>query len=392
MPWNKTEPMDQKIKLIADWKEKEYSITDLSRKYRISRKTVYKWMLRYTVEGIDGLKERSRSHIWHPRTTDMDKVNRIIEVKRKYRNWGPKKIIVKLNEWEPERNWPAASTAGEWLKKRGYVKSRKKSRRVPGYSEPFIDCTEPNDVWSADYKGQFKTLNNKICYPLTISDNNSRYILGCKALPGPRYKETREEFEKVFKEYGLPLAIRIDNGTPFAGPGIGGLSRLSAWWIKLGICPERIEKGKPQQNGRHERMHRTLKEDTVTEQVGEDLEEQQEKFDWFKIEYNEERPHESLGQIPPGRVYSRSKREYTDKPNEPEYDLDMKVRRVRTNGEIKFKGNKYFISELLTGEDIGLKEVAEGKLQINYYLQPLGVLNLLSKKIAPIEKRKKCYP
>jgi len=316
----------------------------------------------------------------------------------KHRSWGPKKILAKLKEKAPYESWPAPSTAGEWLDKKGLVKSRKMRRRVPPYGEPFIRCTEPNDIWSADYKGQFRTQDHKICYPLTISDNRSRYIIACTALAGPRYKESKDVFEKAFKEYGLPLAMRTDNGTPFAGKSIGGLSRLSLWWIKLGIMPERIEKGMPQQNGRHERMHRTLKSETVNP-VGINMADQQEKFDWFRMEFNEERPHEALGQIAPVKVYCRSKREYTDKIYPGEYDVDYAVRTVRQNGEIKFKGTLYYVSELLTGERIGLKEVAEGKWQINFRIQPIGILNLLKEKIEPLGNRKtvthdpglKCY-
>lgn len=389
MPWRKTQPMDQKIRLIADWKELEYHITDLAKLYEVSRKTVHKWVRRYEEEGIDGLKEKSRAPINSPNKTKESIIKALIEEKCNHRNWGPKKITAFLRRRYPKEYWPAASTTGEWLKKAGLTGKRKKRSNVPSYSEPFSKCNLSNDVWSADYKGQFRTKDRRLCYPLTISDNHARYLLECKALEGPRYRETKLVFETVFKQYGLPSAIRIDNGTPFAGRNVTGLSRLSMWWIKLGIIPERIDKGAPEQNGRHERMHRTLKEETVNPPAI-NLKYQQEKFDWFRVEYNEDRPHEALGQEPPISVYKRSEREYTEKPFIPEYDLDFYVRCVKRGGEIKFKGNLYFLTEVLGGERVGLKEIDEDKWQINFGFQPIGTLNLRKKRIEPIEKCNRC--
>ena len=375
--------MDQKIKLIADWKSGHCDISDLSKKYKVSRKTVYKWVGRYEGEGVDGLKERSRAPKKPHNQTSEHLVERLLEEKRAYPKWGPKKIIALLEEKYPQEAWPATSTAGEWFKRHGLVRRRKRRLRVPPYTEPFAECKEPNDVWSADYKGQFRTQDNKICYPLTISDNHSRYLLACQGLQGPRYQESYEVFKRVFREYGLPHAIRIDNGAPFAGRGIGGLSRLSIWWIKLGIQPERIDKGEPQQNGRHERMHRTLKSDT-TKPPGNDMTDQQKKFDWFHAEYNQIRPHESLGQKPPAKIYNKSPRLYTENPPAPEYDTSCAVRSIRSSGEIKFGNKLYFISELLTKERVGLEEIADGIWCIYYSFQPIGILNLLRQKVEPL--------
>jgi len=388
MPWKEIRPMDQKVKLIADWRLGEYSIVDLSKKHGVSRKAVYKWINRYEEEGVDGLKERSRAPIYRPNTTEEHILASLIEEKLRHRKWGPKKIIAILNQRHPDIRWPAASTAGEWFKKEGLVKERKHRRRVPSYNDPFSECLLPNDVWSVDYKGQFRTQNGTNCYPLTISDNHSRYLLACKALKGPRYKETRRVLEYTFKEYGLPYAIRTDNGIPFAGTNVGGLSRLSIWWIKLGIRPERIEKGKPQQNGRHERMHRTLKEQAVKPQAV-NLRAQQEKLDWFRIEYNNDRPHEALGQRPPGSIYERSKHPYLRKPRIPDYDLGVTVRSIRPKGEIKFKNKFYHITKLLHGEQVGLKEIADGKWQINFSFQPIGIINLHRKRVERIENSQK---
>jgi putative transposase len=391
MPWKDEKPMDQKISLISNWLSKEYSLSHLASAYGVSRKTIYKWILRYNNEGIEGLKDRSQKPHWHPRTTNECIVKQIIDKKIRYKRWGPKKIVAKLKEEQPEIEWPAASTAGEWLKKNNLVKLRKKRQRVPPYGEPFIECDGVNDVWSADYKGDFRTGDHKKCYPITISDNYSRYLLACTGLLGPRYIETKRVFEETFKKNGLPRAIRIDNGTPFAGKSKTGLSRLSIWWIKLGVIPERIEKGKPQQNGRHERMHRTLKEYAINPE-GKDLRLQQKQFDEFIYEYNEERPHESLGQKPPGSIYKRSKREYTDKPHKIEYDLGYDVRSVKHSGEIRFKGDMYLITGLLAGEKIGMKQYDYGKWKIYFSFQEICELDLLSKKIKPLNKQKKVLP
>jgi len=384
MPWKEIRPMDQKVKLIADWRLGECSIVDLSKRYSVSRKAVYKWITRYEEEGVDGLKERSRAPIHHPNTTDEHILASLIEEKYRHRKWGPKKIIAILNRRHPDIRWPAASTAGEWFKKEGLVKERRHRRAVPSYNDPFSECLLPNDVWSVDYKGQFRMQNKKYCYPLTISDNVSRYLLACRAFKGPRYKETRRVFEYTFSEYGLPYAIRTDNGIPFAGTNVGGLSRLSIWWIKLGIRPERIEKGKPQQNGRHERMHRTLKEETVVP-PSTNLKEQQKRFDWFCIEYNEDRPHEALAQQVPASIYKRSNREYSKSIFVPEYDSDFTVRSVKRGGEIKFKGTLYFLTEVLGGEQVGLKQIAEDRWQINFSFQPVGILDIQKGRIEPIK-------
>jgi len=384
MPWKESAPMDQKVRLIADWREYEYRITDLAKEYEISRKTVHKWIGRYREQGIDGLKERSRAPKRCPNQTKENIVQALLDEKSKHAKWGPKKIIAFLKRRHPEEGWPAPSTAGEWFKKAGLSRKAKRRLRVPSYTEPFARCKHPNDIWSADYKGQFRMRNGRYCYPLTISDNSTRYLLACEALEGPRYKETKESFKALFKEYGLPLAMRTDNGTPFAGRSIGGLSRLSVWWIKLGIIPERIDKGEPQQNGRHERMHRTLKEE-ATKPAAMDLKAQQEKFDWFRIEYNEDRPHEALGQKPPASIYERSKHDYTEIPFVPEYDLDFSIRSVRHAGEIKFKGDLYYTSELLAGERIGLKKMDEDRWQINFSFHPIGVLNLRNRRVEPLK-------
>lgn len=380
MPWIKTNPMDQKLQLIADWQTKYFSITDLSQKYGLSRKITYKWINRYEEWGIDGLKDQSRRPNHIPNQTSDDLVNLIVKEKLINRNRGPKKVYSQLKIKYPYIDWPAPSTIGEWLRKHGLVKKRKRRLRVPPYTEPFQSCQEPNAVWSADYKGQFFTRNGKLCYPLTISDNYSRYLLKCQGLPGPRYQPTKKVFESAFRKYGLPDAIRVDNGTPFASRSIGGLSRLSIWWIQLGIVPERIAKGCPQQNGRHERMHRTLKAEAISTQAL-NIKEQQKRFDWFCFDYNHNRPHESLSQEPPVKHYQESNRIYVEKPIRPEYDHSFIVRRVCSGGDIKLYGRRYYLTELLFGQDVGLKATADGLLTIYYSFQPIGTIDSRKNKV-----------
>jgi transposase InsO family protein len=297
-------------------------------------------------------------------------------------NWGPKKLLDFLNMRQPQIQWPSVCTAEKWLKRRGLVKNRRLRKRTPPYSQPFLVCDAPNKVWSADYKGQFKTGDGRWCYPLTMTDNMSRYLLTCKGLYSPCHADTRPWFEWAFREFGLPEAIRTDNGTPFAGRGVTGLSRLSVWWIKLGIRPERIESGKPQQNGRHERMHRTLKDDTAKPPKP-DMDRQQLRFDAFRQEYNFDRPHESLDKKTPASIYEPSHRRFPEKVREPEYDQGVEVRTVRHNGEFKFKSNHYFLSELLVGEKVGLVEATDGKYEIRFGFHPICILDERLGKVEP---------
>lgn len=372
--------MDQKVQLIADWQTNYFSKTDLSKKFNVSRKTVNKWIQRYDKQGIDGLKEQSREPKRKPQATASHLVEQIVMHKLKHPKRGPKKIYHQLIKKQPQVKWPVPSTIGYWLKKHNLVNPRKRRKHVPPYGEPFIDCQSPNEVWSVDYKGQFYTRDSRVCYPLTISDNFSRYIIQCKGLPGPRYRETKQVFEQVFKEYGLPDALRTDNGIPFSSTSIAGLSRLSVWWIQLGIIPERIQKGCPQQNGRHERMHRTLKYETLDSKA-KNMKEQQDRFDLFQTDYNYYRPHEALNQKTPSDYYQKSRRPYVEKPLKPVYDYDFAVRQVRNNGEIKFKNQMYFLTSLLDDQPVGLKQVDEDSWDIYYYFYPIATLNLKKNQI-----------
>jgi len=386
MPWKETCAMDQKMQMIGDYLSREYTITQLSEMYEVSRKTIYKWSRRYRAEGTSGLLEQSRAPLSHPNATPLEVAREIIAAKLRHLGWGPKKVLAWLGEHRPGKGWPAASTIGEILKREGLVKPRKRKRRTPPYLKPFNSCQRPNAVWSADFKGQFQTGDGKLCYTLTITDDFSRYLLCCRGLSRPTHDQTKPWFEKAFKEYGLPEAIRTDNGAPFASIGLGGLSKLSVWFIKLGIKPERIAPGHPEQNGRHERMHRSLKE-AVAKPPKDDIKEQQKAFGRFTKEYNLDRPHEALGQKTPASFYRPSLRPYPVKVPEVEYHGDVIVRQVRHNGEIRWKGELFYLSEALAGELVALKQKGESLWEISFSSYPLGVLNELTSKVVPLPNK-----
>jgi len=382
MPWKEICVMDRRIELINDWLSREYAITELSKIYGVSRQTVYKWIFRFREKGMPGLEDLSRAPLRHSNATKPEIIEMIVETKLEKQDRGPKKVLTKLQLYDPEEKWPAISTIGEILKRQGLVKSRKKRRRVTPYAEPFIDCDGPNKVWSADYKGQFRTGDRKYCYPLTITDNYSRYLLQCRGLSRPDHEQTQPWFEWTFREYGLPEAIKTDNGTPFASAGLGGLSRLSVWFIKLGIRPERIKPGHPEQNGRHERMHLTLKQATISPPKY-NMSEQQKAFEEFKDDFNNERPHEALGQKPPSSAYDISPRAYPIRLPEVEYDDDIVVKKVRHSGELYWKGKYVHVSQSLAKEPIGLKQIDEHLWEVSFSFYPLGTLNELTGKVVP---------
>lgn len=384
MPWEETNAMNEKVKFISAWLSKEFTLADLCRRFNISRVTGYKIIARYENEGISGLDERPRAHFGHPHETNAEVKDYILKAKTRYSNWGPRKIKQWLELKFPDYSWPAASTIGEILKKHGLVKDRKKRKKTPPHSQPFIDCTASNEVWSADFKGHFKLGNLQYCYPLTISDNYSRFLIECKCLPSPTLKAVKESFERIFKQYGLPKAIKTDNGIPFASVGIGGLSQLSIWWLKLGITPERILPGHPEQNGRHERMHRTLKEET-TKPSKPTMRAQQVAMSQFKEEYNYERPHEALVNRRPADVYERSTRAYPSKLPQVEYDASFMTKKVKANGEIKMGGKEIYVGSNLGSELIGLKAIENEQYLVYFTTLNIGILDLrLGKVIRPV--------
>lgn len=362
MPWKETNVVDQREAFVRDWMKRRDEMTALCERYGISRKTGYKWVRRFIDGGKAGLVDRSRRphHIVHAVSDDVAQT--VIELKKRFPRFGPRKLRTWLTTNEPDFHWPAASTIGELLKKHGLVTKRRRRRRTPRSTQPLSAPTEPNVVWGGDFKGCFRVAGS-YCHPLTISDLYSRYFLRVQAMEGERHDPVKEVFESAFREYGLPLRIRTDNGSPFASRSVGGLSRLSVWWVKLGIIPERIDPGHPEQNGRHERLHRTLKEHTA-KPPRPSLESQQDAFDNFQIHYNEERPHESLGQHTPASCYMPSTRPFPDRLEEPEYPGDFELRRVKPNGYVSWHANEVGLSQILKYETVGFEPISDGRWQL----------------------------
>jgi transposase InsO family protein len=360
MPWIEVKPMDQKVLFIADWLRGVSSVSDLCDVYNVSRKTGYKWLKRYGQFGIDGLHEASRKPHCSPQKTPYPVRQAILSLRTcGGMILGPKKIQVLLKKRFPNESPPSKTTIYNILHAEGVVSKRRRKQRVAPFPKPFAPERQVNDVWSADFKGQFRLKNREYCYPLTVMDHHSRYLLCCQGMAGPRFRETQAAFERLFEKYGLPQRIRTDNGVPFASKAAGGLSRLSIWWITLGILPERIDPGKPQQNGRHERMHRTLKQ-AATRPPEQSFRSQQKRFDLFCESYNCERPHEALEQQTPTSCYQSSERAYTITPEPLTYPEYFAVRRVQSNGTASIRNNMVYITHLLKGYDIGLNEIEQG--------------------------------
>jgi len=380
MPWKETRAMDERMRFVIAATEEGAVMSHVCEAFGISRTIGYKWLRRYAAEGIDGLKDRARTPQVHGRARECEVVTLALALRERYRHWGPKKLRVKLAELVPDIAVPAASTIGEWLRKDGLTETRRRRRRCPPFTHPFVAADRPNAVWSADFKGWFRTGDGRRCDPLTVSDAMSRYVLACQALERPDQAHVRPAFDAIFCEFGLPLAIRSDNGPPFASSGAGGLSALSLWWIKLGIAPERIEPGKPQQNGRHERMHLTLKQETASPPAS-SLAEQQACFEQFRRTFNGERPHEALRFRTPASLYCPSPRSYPCALREPAYPADCAVRRVRSNGEIRWAGDLIFVSEVLIGEPVAVEETEAGDWRVRFANVELGYIDLPRRRL-----------
>jgi len=374
MPWKETCAMEQRILFVLEAVSEDCVMSELCERFGISRTAGYKWRDRFRSEGIDGLKDRARAPLQHGRARPRDLVEQVLALRERYPRWGPKKLRVKLAQLCPSEHLPATSTIGEWLRKEGLAYARRRRRRTPPYQQPFAEVVAANDVWCVDFKGWFRTGDGERCDPLTLSDAFSRYLLRCKVAARPDHDHVRPIMEAAFCEFGLPSAIRSDNGPPFASPAAGGLSQLSVWLIKLGVICERIDLGKPQQNGRHERMHGTLQNETANPPAA-TLTEQQRAFDRFREEFNLERPHEALDFRTPASLYRPSPRRYPCVLHEPSYGDDCAVRRVRSNGEIKWGGELIFVSRLLIGEPVAISETENGEWLVRFADVTLGFID-----------------
>lgn len=375
MPWKEVNPMQQRVFFITDYLRQTMSLSGLCAQYGISRKTGYKWVERYRSTGLTGLTEPSSRPLSSPGKTPYRIEQSIIELRQQFMDPpGAKKIHTLLARHYSSELIPSKSTIYNILNRAGLVEKRRRKRRVSPYPQPFAVVSQVNELWSVDYKGQFKLRNGQWCYPLTVMDHQSRYLCACEALQGTRLKDTKAAFIKLFREYGLPRRIRSDNGTPFASTSCGGLSRLSIWWLRLGILPERIEPGKPQQNGQHERMHRTLKR-AATRPPSRSMKAQQRRLDRFSQEYNHQRPHESLDQQTPASQYSASTRPYPRRLPDMEYPNYYETRQVRYNGLINLRNKQIYISNLLHHETIGLEEVDDGIWSVYFGPIKIGAFN-----------------
>ena len=374
MPWRNMSVVDQRLEFVTDLQSGLWSMTELCTSYEISRKTGYKWASRFGAEGPQALVDRSRRPQHSPQATRPEVVEALITARRRHPRWGAKKLLPLLAAERPEWPWPSVSTGNRILERHGLLKTRRRRHRRAHGPRSRTESEVPNDVWTADFKGKFRTRDGLYCHPLTIVDDYSRYLLVCDALPEPTTAATRASFSRLFRRVGLPRVIRTDNGTPFAGKGLRRLSRLAVWWIQLGIEPELIAPAHPEQNGRHERMHRTLKEATICPPAA-SRSVQQRRFRRFREEYNERRPHEALGQVPPGMHYRPSECCWPDPLSAVQYPEHYEVRLVARDGTIKWHSRKIFLSHVLGGERIGLEEFSLGRWAVYFGPRRLGNLN-----------------
>ncbi len=380
MPWKECRPMDERLRFIARLLEGE-KMAPLCREFGISRVTGYKIFNRYKECGLDALNDRSRRPYRQANKLPFQIERSILGIKSEHPSWGAPKIRDKLIRQYPMIKPPAISTVHAVLDRNGLVK-RKKRRRYKAEGTALVAAHDPNGLWCADYKGQFMLGNKQYCYPLTITDYRSRYLLACEGLESTRSEFAFSVFEQTFKEFGLPKAIRTDNGGPFASANaLFGLSKLSVWWLRLGIQIQRIKPGNPQQNGRHERMHLTLKKE-ATKPASFNFLQQQERFDQFIGVYNNERPHQALGGAYPGDVYTPSARVY-EPPPQPDYPFHDRSVRVTRCGRICFDKRKINLSTAFAGQTVGITEVADHIWMVSFMHYDLGFFDKETGRVEP---------
>ena len=373
MAWAETCSMKEKARFCMAWEAGEVSMSELCRQFGISRKTGYQVLARWRIEGPSGLAERSHAPHRCPHAVGQAERDAILALRREQPTWGPKKLKRRLELDHPQISWPAASTMGELLVHTGLSKRRQRRRNVPPCTAPLAHCRQPNDTWSVDFKGWFRTGDGSRCDALTMQDQASRYVIRVVAVEGMDGEHVWAVFDAAFREFGLPETIRSDNGPPFASTGAGGLSALAVRLVKAGVVPERIAPASPQQNGRLERLHLTLKQDTASPPAA-SLNAQARRFARFCRVYNEERPHEALGMAVPASLYVPSSRAWSGRLRSPEYASGVAVRRVRTNGEIKWRGDLVWLSSTLVGEPVGLEEDEDGVWRVRFGPVQLGSL------------------
>lgn len=382
MPWQELSPVEQRLQLVREYLSGLFSMTELARQYGVSRKTGYKWVERYQARGGDltALIDQCRRPHASPIATAPAIVDALLALRRRHPHRGPKKLLAVLARQHPTWALPSCSTASARLKSAGLVVTRRRAPTPGRLPSTLAPMAGPNATWTTDFKGQFRTGDARYCYPLTLRDGWSRFLLRCDGLLAPTLVDTQRRFARAFAEYGLPDRIRSDNGIPFAGIGLAGLSRLTVWWIRLGIVPERIAPGRPEQNGSHEQFHAVLKAHTARPPAA-NLRAQQRRFDRFRREYNEDRPHEALDQQPPTARYRPSPRRLPDRLPAVEYPGHMEVRRVSSSGCIGWRTAQPFVTETLAGEWVALEEVADG----------VWTLYFATVALARFDERQQCF-
>ena len=384
MPWRECSVMEERLRFVARLLDGD-GMSAVCREFGISRKTGYKIFDRYQAEGLDALTDRSRRPVRYANQLPHQIERLIVESKKDKPHWGARKIRELLvRKLAGDVRIPAKSTVHAVLDRHGLVKRARQRRHCKAEGTPLSQAVRPNDLWCADFKGEFKTGNGRYCYPLTVTDQDSRYVLVCEALESTKEAPVIKAFVRLFKERGLPQAIRSDNGLPFASPnGLYNLSKLSVFWLRLGIRIERIKPGKPQQNGRHERMHRTLKQETARP-PGMNALQQQDRFDRFVSEFNDERPHEAIGMKMPGELYMSSSRRYDGLP-EVDYPFHDRDILVTACGRICMARKKVNVSTVLAGQRLGIKEVDDGIWLVSFMQYDLGYIDLEQRTLQTID-------
>jgi transposase InsO family protein len=368
--------MEERIRMLVDYDTGNWSVSQLCRRYGVSRDTFYAWRQRRSAQEADWFMDCSHAPLHCPHRTAAAVVEAVIALRRRFPHLGPRKLLAMLTRQAPGTHWPAASTMGDILKQAGLTAPVKRRRRPLDQHRPAAAVAAANDEWAADFKGWFRTRDQCRIDPLTITDGHSRFLIDVRIV-APTIAASQPVFSAAFRAHRLPLSIRCDNGAPLGSRGAGGLTRLSAWWLKLGVTPHFITPASPQENGRHERMHRTLKAQTSRPPAADaaDAAEQQARFDAFLRHFNEERPHQALGQKLPHEFYAPSPRRMPARLEDPWYDADHQVRRVRSAGEIMWKGERVFVSEALTGELVGIAELETGDYVVRFCGQDIGLLD-----------------
>jgi transposase InsO family protein len=387
MPWREMSPMEQRLEFVREYATELFTMTELAAQYGISRKTGYKWLERYDAEGADGLRDQSRRPHTCPHAIDPEIVDTLMALRHRHPRWGPKKLIVVAARREPTGEWPARSTVAALLKRRGLSEARRRRGARPAVPPPVAPIAAANGTWTTDFKGAFRTGDGVYCHPFTLRDGFSRYVLRCDALAGYTHDATRRCFERAFAEYGLPQRIRSDNGAPFAGTVATGLSRLSVWWIRLGIIPERIVPGHPEQNGSHEQFHAVLKAATARPPAP-TRQGQQRRFDRFRREYNQERPHEALDDRVPAMLYRPSPRQLPARLPPLEYPGHFEVRRVYSNGCVWWGSEVRFLSDALMDQDIGFEEIDDGLWTVWFGSLAIGRYDERQRSFHPISSQR----